>query len=396
MRWVGRIIAAVAVLLGTECLAFAQPLFSPTQDPIAGSRVFGSKGCSSCHSIDGVGAKAGPDLGRARRAHSFYEFAAAIWNHLPGMAERMRQAKIQRPSLSPGEAADLIAFLYTLDYFDPPGNAETGKRLFTEKKCIVCHQSGGAGGVVGPNLDSLKQYGSAIFVAAAMWNHGPAMAEAMRARGIARPTFSGSELVDLIAFLKSAAPDSSPWALYILPGSPESGRQLFQAKRCIECHSAAGQGGKIGPDLADKALQRSMTEFAAAMWNKAPAMTAAMKSRRIAVPRLEAADMSDIVAYLYSVQYFARPGDGKKGRELAAQKGCLACHSIDGKAGKGAPDLARVKGLDAPQALIAALWNHSFLTERRLEGQKILWPQFRADEMAHLAAFLQELARGGA
>jgi cytochrome c2 len=135
-----------------------------------------------------------------------------------------------------------------------------------------------------------------------------------------------------------------------------------------------------------------MTEFAAAMWNKAPAMTAAMKTRRIAVPRLDAADMSDIVAYLYSVQYFARPGDAKKGRDLAAQKGCLACHSIDGKAGKGAPDLARVKGLDAPQAVIAAMWNHSFL---KMEGQKILWPQFRADEMAHLAAFLQALARGG-
>jgi mono/diheme cytochrome c family protein len=199
--------------------------------------------------------------------------------------------------------------------------------------------------------------------------------------------------VDLIAYLKSTAPDKSEGPLYILPGSPESGRQLFQAKRCIECHSAAGQGGKIGPDLADKALQRSITEFAAAMWNKAPAMTAAMKTRRIAVPRLEAADMSDIVAYLYSVQYFARPGDAKKGRELAAQKGCLACHSIDGKAGKGAPDLARVKGLDAPQAVIAAMWNHSFLTERRLEGQKVLWPKLRSDEMADLAAFLGTLGR---
>jgi len=395
MRRIGRIVAAAAVLLGAQCSAFAQPLFSPRQDPIAGSHVFGSKGCSSCHSIDGVGGKAGPDLGRSRLPHSFYDLAAAMWNHIPGMAERMRQAKIQRPSLSPGEAADLIAFLYTLDYFDPPGDARAGKRLFAEKKCVVCHQRGGAGGVVGPNLDALGQYGSAIFAAAAMWNHGPAMAEAMRARGIARPTFNGSELVDLIAYLKSPATGASPYALYILPGSPESGRQLFKAKRCVECHSAAGQGGKIGPDLADKALRRSLTEFAAAMWNKAPAMTAAMKTRRIAVPRLEASDMSDIVAYLYSVQYFARPGDARKGRELAAEKGCLACHSIDGKAGKGAPDLAQVKGLDAPQAVVAAMWNHSSLTERRLEGQKIMWPQFRADEMAHLTAFLQTLARGG-
>lgn len=387
-------IAALAVLLSAERPVFAQPLFSPTQDPVAGSHVFGSKGCSGCHSIDGVGGKIGPDLGRARRTRSFYDLAAAMWNHLPGMAERMREFKIQRPSISPGEAGDLIAFLYTLNYFDPPGKAQAGKRLFSEKKCIVCHQVAGVGGVVGPNLDSLKQYGSAIFVAAAMWNHGPTMAEAMRAKGIARPTFSGSELVDLIAYLKSTAPDKSEGPLYILPGTAEEGRRLFQDKRCIECHSVAGQGGKVGPDLADKAVRRSMTQLAEAMWNKAPAMMAAMKSRKIAVPRLEAEDMADIVAYLYSVQYFARPGDPKNGRELAAKKGCLACHSVNGVGDKSAPDFARIKGLDSPATVVSAMWNHLFLTERQVVGQKLLWPQFRPEEMADLAAFFQTLPRG--
>ncbi len=387
-------IAALAVLLSAERPVFAQPLFSPTQDPVAGSYVFGSKGCSGCHSIDGVGGKIGPDLGRARRTRSFYDLAAAMWNHLPGMAERMREFKIQRPSISPGEAGDLIAFLYTLNYFDPPGNAQAGKHLFSEKKCIVCHQVAGVGGVVGPNLDSLKQYGSAIFVAAAMWNHGPTMAEAMRAKGIARPTFSGSELVDLIAYLKSTAPDKSEGPLYILPGTAEQGRRLFQDKRCIECHSVAGQGGKVGPDLADKAMRRSMTQLAEAMWNKAPAMMAAMKSRKIAVPRLEAEDMADIVAYLYSVQYFARPGDPKKGRELAAEKGCTACHSVGGVGNKRAPGFAQVKGLDSPATVVSAMWNHSFIAARRGAGPKVSWPQFSPEEMADLAAFLQTPPRG--
>jgi mono/diheme cytochrome c family protein len=392
VKWINWASATVAVLLWAQGPAFAQPLFNTAQDPVAGSRVFGSKGCSKCHSIDGLGGKTGPDLARIPHARSFYDLAAAMWNHLPRMAERMRELKIQRPSLSPEETGNLIAFLYTLNYFDPPGNAGAGKGLFAEKKCIVCHQVNGSGGVVGPNLDSFKQYGSAIFVAAAMWNHGPNMAEAMRARGIARPTFSGTELGDLIAYLKSAAPDRTEGALYLLPGAPERGRRLFGDRRCVECHSVAGQGGKVGPDLADKALRRSMTEFAEAMWNKAPAMTAAMKTRKIAVPRLEAEDMADIVAYLYSVQYFARPGDVKRGRELATEKGCLACHSIDGE--KAAPALARVKGLESPATVVAAMWNHSFITEKVGEGQKTLWPQFRADEMAHLAAFLQTLGRG--
>ena len=196
VRWA---VAAVAcLLLWSPGAARAQPLFSPSQDPVAGSRVFGAKGCGKCHSINGVGGKIGPDLGRIPRPRSFYDLATAMWNHLPEMAERMRQFGIARPYLDPRETGDLIAFLYTLNYFDPPGNVQAGHRLFTEKKCVVCHQVGGTGGVVGPNLDGLARFGSPILVAAAMWNHGPAMAEAMRVRKIERPTFKDSELLHQI------------------------------------------------------------------------------------------------------------------------------------------------------------------------------------------------------
>ena len=386
-----RVIAAVAVLLCLAGAAVAQPLFSPAQDPTAGARVFGAKGCSKCHSIEGLGGKVGPDLARTEHGRSFYDLAAAMWNHLPGMADKMRELNIQRPLLSATDAANLIAFLYTLDYFDRPGNVDAGKRLFTEKKCIVCHQLNGTGGVVGPNLDGLKGYASALFIAAAMWNHGPAMAATMREKGIARPSFSGSELADLIEYIKSTAPTKSESPVTLLAGSSDRGRRLFTDKHCSECHSVAGHGGKVGPDLADKALHRSLTDFAAEMWNKTPAMLAAMKTRKVAAPRLEPEEMADIVAYLYSVQYFARPGNSRKGREVASQKGCFSCHAGDSKAG---PNLSRIKDIDSPATVIAAMWNHSFLTDRPLQGQKILWPQFRADEMADLAAYLQTSGRG--
>jgi mono/diheme cytochrome c family protein len=104
--------------------------------------------------------------------------------------------------------------------------------------------------------------------------------------------------------------------------------------------------------------------------------------------------MADIVAYLYSVQYFARPGDPKRGREIASQKGCFSCHGADGAAGNSPPNFSQIKNIDSPATVVAAMWNHSFLTERRLEGQKTLWPQFRGDEMADLAAYLQTTRRG--
>ena len=93
-----RLIACVVVLL--PGLAFAQPLFSPAQDPLAGERVFSGKGCVKCHAVNGVGGKVGPDLGRVLRPRTFYDLAAALWNHAPRMAARMRQLGVapERPA----------------------------------------------------------------------------------------------------------------------------------------------------------------------------------------------------------------------------------------------------------------------------------------------------------
>jgi cytochrome c2 len=386
--------ALVAVLLlGVISPLGAQPLGSPIQDPFEGSRVFGAKGCVRCHAIEGAGGKVGPDLARLPGPHSFYDLAAALWNHLPRMADRMRQLNVPRPFLNAREAGDLVAFLYTRNYFDLPGKPPAGRRLFGEKKCVVCHQVGGVGGVVGPNLDFLKQYGSPIFIAAAMWNHGPTMAEAMRARGIPRPTFEGSELLDLIAYVKAASPLAPEEPLVVLPGRAAEGRRLFAEKRCADCHGVAGKGGGIGPDLAERGAQRSLTQFAAAMWNKAPAMLDAMRSRGIPVPQLRGDEMADIVAYLYAVQYFAVAGDARKGAALAKDKGCLGCHTIQAKGGKAPTDLARVPGLDSPAAVIAAMWNHSFVGAGAQGLPKGRWAEVRAGEMADLAAFLRSLER---
>jgi cytochrome c2 len=79
-----RLLACGVVLVSG--VAFAQPLFSRTQDPQAGARVFDAKGCVKCHAVRGVGGKVGPDLGRALRPRTFYDLAAALWNHASKMA----------------------------------------------------------------------------------------------------------------------------------------------------------------------------------------------------------------------------------------------------------------------------------------------------------------------
>lgn len=388
-------IVALTILCGAFGPTMAQaPSSSLAQNPLAGSRVFGTKGCVKCHAVNGVGGTRGPDLGRGAPYRSVVDFSAAMWNHLPQMAERLRQLGMPRTHLEPWEAGDLIAFLFTRQYFAPSVDPQNGRRLFFSKQCAVCHQVGGAGGVLGPNLDFLQQSASPIFVATAMWNHGATMTEAMRAGQIQRPTFTAAELRDLMAYVLASSPTPAPGPLYVLPGRPESGRQLFTDKQCVECHSVKGQGGQVGPDLGAREQPWSLFQFAAAMWNKAPAMLEVMQARGMAVPQLRPEEMVDLVAYLAAVGYFAAPGDPQQGQELLTQKGCLGCHALSGQGGARASDLSKARGLDSPTTVLAALWNHLDVVEPGSVARQTAWPQVSAPEMADLMAFLQRLGEG--
>jgi mono/diheme cytochrome c family protein len=371
----------------------SQSVIAPAQDPLAGSRVFGAKGCSKCHAVNGIGGKVGPDLGRIQANRSFNDLAAAMWNHLPAMATSIKEQRQPFPRLGAIETGDLIAFLFTQNYFEGLGKLDSGKKLFNKKSCIQCHQVGGVGGVLGPSLDAVGQSGAPMNVAAAMWNHGPAMAEAMRARGIERPNLSASELRDLVAYLRATAPAGAGAPVSILPGRVNEGRALFEKKQCIKCHSIQGKGGNIGPDLGRRGLYRNLVEFAAALWNKAPAMLRAMKLRKFTVPQLNGEEMADIVAYLRSFQYFGEPGNPDLGRRLLWEKHCLNCHSLDGRGGKGALDLASAKGLASAAAVIAALWSHGDWMAESSPERSLSWPQLKSDEVAHLMAFFERSTR---
>jgi cytochrome c551/c552 len=373
------------LLLAPLSIGWAQRPSGPTENAMAGSWVFGAKGCANCHSINGVGKTVGPDLGRGQ-LHTYYDLAAAFWNHYPGMAARMRAQSIEPPRMSPGEMGDLIAFLTSVNYFDPPGDADKGKTVFTQKRCIRCHQVGGTGGVIGPSLDYLGQTGSPIQVAAAMWNHGPAMSEAMRTQGIDRPTFTAAELTDLLAYLQAASPGPVDRPVYLLPGRADLGRRWVVEKGCPKCHSFRGQGGVLAPDLARRVRPLSLYQFAAMLWNKAPAMRLVMQAQGIEAPQLEASQMADIVAYLYSVQYFQPQGNAAAGPPLLQSRGCLRCHSLHGRGGRQAGDLAAIKKFSSLAGVIAAMWNHGRLVAKAAPD-RTTWSKLTPEEMADITAY---------
>jgi mono/diheme cytochrome c family protein len=356
--------------------------FAPTWANLAGVTVFSQKGCGLCHAIRGYGATAGPDLSRIERK-SFFDLGAAMSNHLRGV-------NIRKPTLSPEETTSLIAFVYTLQYYDRTGDATVGEQLFTAKGCSICHEVGGKGGHRGPGLDFLKRAYSPVLVAAALWNHGPEMAEALEAQGIKRPTFEGKELADLIAYIISAAKDGGGDIAQVAPGTPERGAKLFAMKQCVVCHSVGGKGGKVGPELGRR-HHVSLTQFAALMWNHGPTMWAKMQERRIQVPRLKGQEMADIVAYLYVSHYFDEVADPARGQQVLENKGCLGCHTARGKGTKVGADLATYPAARSSGALVASLWNHPRYLEAR--RQEVPWPLLTGQELTDVAAYLTTLPR---
>jgi mono/diheme cytochrome c family protein len=368
--------------------------FAPDWALIAGWDVYAKKGCGQCHGVRSSSeGRAAPDLARIQSGTGFYELSAAMWNHLPLMGAKMRETGIERPTLTPLELSNVLAFIFTAQYNDELGNAKTGERLFTAKGCVQCHAVGGQGGNVGPALDALKRSNSPVLVAARMWSHGPRMAEAMRAKGIERPTFARNELVDIIAFITATAKDSGGETAQIVPGTPERGEKLFRDKQCAACHTIGGKGGKVGPELG-RAHHVSLTQFAGLMWNHGPAMWARMKERGIEVPQLTGQEMADIVAYLYTSHYFdPAAGNSARGQQLAQTKGCVACHSVRGKGGKVAADFATSNVVGSPAALVAAMWNHSRSMEDQAAKQGLKLPTIKGQELADIATYFRSLTK---
>ena len=353
--------------------------------PLDGSRLFAAKGCLGCHGVYGTGGTAGPDLGRGILNRPLLEIAAVMWNHAPGMEHVFQEKRMARPTFEPPEMASLLAFLYYLGSLDPPGDAERGAVLFREKGCRACHVVGGEGGKVGPDLSPYSRYASPLFLTTALWNRGRAMAAAMEQKKVTRPTFQGNDIPDLLAYIRSVGAGTE--RVYAPPGSPKRGEALFTRKRCAECHSVRGHGGKVGPDLAI-VLKGSLMRIVGAMWNHGPGMWAKMAERGIEVPSLSTEELSDLISYLYFFQFIDQPGDARRGLAVYREKRCGSCH---GSAGTRlvAPAFARVtEKLRTPLAVITAMWNHAGQMTETMSAENVAWPILKGGEMADLIAYL--------
>jgi cytochrome c len=374
-------------------LLFSSPVFSQPlpEDPARGSRLFVSKGCVRCHAFKGEGGKVGPDFGRVDLGNTQLDMAAKLWNHIPSMNVGMEQARIIKPNLTGNEFTEISAYLYFLKFFDEPGDASRGRSIFNEKGCSACHPLSGKGKEGEPGLDQFPQNISPVFLTQSIWNHGSVMIAHMVKLGMKWPLFEGTEMMDLMEYIKMNARGAKETA-FITPGNPREGKQVFAAKGCIKCHAVRGEGGKQAEDLGKRAktFYKSLTQIASIMWNKGPSVLGKMSQTETGIPKFTPKEMADLVAYLYFLHFIDEPGTPVNGKKIFSEFGCSKCHGLDGKPGEWMTiDLSKYQKAVNPMEIVAGIWNHSTEIEKAMREKGISWPRFKKGELADLLEFIR-------
>jgi len=228
-----------------------------------------------------------------------------------------------------------------------------------------------------------------------MWNHAQSMIGPITRELGQWPQFTGNEMNDLVAYASGGGPQRRPVSTDEngLRGSAERGWQVFQAK-CIQCHSVRGQGGHLGPELGpDHDLPNSPAQFAAILWNHAPAMLEQAREAKMAAPTLQGDEISDVLRFLASLRYFEPSGSPFLGERVFAERGCARCHGSKAEGTREGPTLRAGADAFTTVSLATALWRHGPAMWARAEQLGIPWPSLEATDIGDLLSFLNDPAR---
>ena len=376
------------ILFLVSSFSYAQTLLP--ENPSKGARLFVSKGCVRCHALRGEGGRTGPDLGKIDVGDTQLESASKLLNHMPPMISGMERMKMVKPTLTPEDLIEISGYIYFLKFFDEPGSAIRGRYLFNEKGCSRCHPATGKGKEGQAGLDQFPQNVTPVYLSQTIWNHGRFMMAEISKLGMKWPIFEGTEMMDLLDYIKTNARGPRENAL-ITPGNPREGRKIFGEKGCTKCHPVRGAGGKGGEDLGKRAkvFYSSLTQIASLMWNKGPTVLAKMAQTQTGIPKFTIKEMADLIAYLYFLHFIDDPGNPIIGKEVYIKLGCAKCHNLDGRPGEMMNiDLSKYEKSVNPMELVAGMWNHSGEIEKAMREKGIAWPVFKKRELADLLEYI--------
>jgi len=201
-----RRLAVAIVTAGLSALAVAGRAADVPGDPARGRALFEEKHCARCHLPREQGRGMGPPLEVVRHPQGMLELAGRLWNHAPAMLASLGQQGLGWPALSATQMADLAAYLQADPARDPKPDLLQGQATLVRKGCLKCHRLNGEGGTVAIELTRYPGgYQSPVGWATSVWSHAPGMADQAERLGVLYPRFTGDEMTNLVAFLRSAA-----------------------------------------------------------------------------------------------------------------------------------------------------------------------------------------------
>jgi mono/diheme cytochrome c family protein len=298
-----------------------------------------------------------------------------MWNHAPIMWDAMPIVGTRVPQLTSAEAADLMAFFYSLLQYSEEGSESRGRLVYEEKNCALCHSAGGAG----PALSEWSRAEHALLWPERIWNHAALMREEISRNRLQWPRMTVQEVTDLVAFIQSQR--GSGAAAVEPPASDPARGQIAFERNCRTCHSLGAETGKV--DLLTKAAPSAYIDYVARMLNHVPAMAERSGGN---LPQLDRGQMIDIGAYLFAKHYFDQPGNVAEGQMVYGDN-CGACHGSR-RQEFGAPDLALHSERFSPVTMTSALWRHDKVIQQAGARAGIPAPYFEDGDMANLIAYL--------
>ena len=241
----------------------------------AGRDTIAEAGCIACHDMPGFTS----DEIRAPRLESVGYKVRSDWlgQWLTDPQSYLSLSRMPNFRLQTDEIANLATFLLSqratppldssgVDWAD--ADPENGRTLFSEARCVSCHQIDGRGGTLGPDLTLVGSKVRREWLFSFLKNPMHSQPSTL----MLQYGFDDDEVRDVTAYLMTELSDPSvpvtpPETRFMDPGSIEAGREAFIRHGCYSCHRFEGMAGfgKIGPSLVgigDRAVEASEFEGA--------------------------------------------------------------------------------------------------------------------------------------
>jgi len=169
-----------------------------------------------------------------------------------------------------------------------------GIAYYRDEKCATCHNLREGTPKVGPNLTTAANRRSPVW----MIEHFKHPSQLVPGTSMPPIHLNDEQLAALAAFLGRLSPANAE-ALESAPDNVVQGAVVYQVNQCGSCHTANGEGMKVGPALNGLARRRTPE------WIEAQIRRPQSHFPETMMPGLDLAprDMERLVAYLLSLPY---------------------------------------------------------------------------------------------